>query len=312
MIALLTGLLSTAVLAGSVLALAAQGEVMAERTGVTSLGTEGIMSIGAVVAVLTVMEYPDPWLGFVAAMIAGGLAGAIFAFAVVILRANQVLCGLATTFLGIGLSAAMGHSVAGLPVPVTFTPVHIPLLSAIPLIGPAFFSQNILVCLICFVLPAGLHHLLFRTRHGLNLRAVGENPAAADAAGISVAGFRFWYTVLGTSLAGGAGACLSLAVIPGWTEGMVSGRGWIAVALVIFAGFRPVNAVLAGLVFGLISALGFLGQAESWPVAAPVLNMFPYLGTLGFIILPVVLWPGIRRIFAAPAALGEPYYREVR
>lgn len=312
MIALLTGLLSTAVLAGGVLSLAALGEVLAERVGVTDLGVEGLMSLGAATAILTVMASPNPWLGLLAATAVGALGGAVFAFAAVVMRANQVLCGLAATFLGLGLSATLGHSVAGAPSPVTFAPVSLPLLSAIPVIGPAFFGQNLLIVPIYLLLPLACHILLFHTRHGLNMRAVGENPAAADAAGIPVQAIRFWYVVLGAAMAGAAGAYLSLAVIPSWSEGMVSGRGWIAVALVIFAGYRPFNAAGAGLLFGLISAIGFLGQAQGWPIAAPVLNMLPYLGTLAFIILPVVLWKRMRRAMAAPAALGTPYYRTVR
>lgn len=312
MITLLSSLLSTAVLAGGVLALAAQGEVMAERTGVTNLGVEGLMSLGAATAIMTVMAVPDPWVGLLAAAAVGAVGGGVFAFAAVVMRASQVLCGLATTFLGLGLSAAAGHSVAGMPAPVTFAPVSIPVLSSIPVIGPAFFAQNLLIVPVYFLLPAFFHWLLFHTRHGLNMRAVGENPAAADAAGIPVMAIRFWYVVLGAALAGAAGAYLSLAVIPSWSEGMVSGRGWIAVALVIFAGFRPFSAAGAGLLFGLIAAIGFLGQARGWPVAAPVLNMLPYLGTLAFIILPAVLWKKMRRAMGAPAALGEPYYRSQR
>ncbi|GBR04772.1 ABC transporter permease [Acetobacter oeni] len=312
MIALLTGLLSTAVLAGGVLSLAAIGEVLAERVGVTDLGVEGLMSLGAATAIVTVMAVPDPWAGLLAALAVGALGGAVFAFAAVVMRANQVLCGLAITFLGLGLSATIGHSVAGMPAPVTFAPVRIPVLGSLPVIGPAFFAQNLLVVPVYLLLPAFFHWLLFHTRHGLNMRAVGENPAAADAAGIPVVAMRFCYVVVGAALAGAAGAYLSLAVIPSWSEGMVSGRGWIAVALVIFAGYRPFNAAAAGLLFGLITAIGFLGQARGWPIAAPVLNMLPYLGTLAFIILPVVLWKRMRRVMAAPAALGVPYYRSVR
>lgn len=312
MIMLLTGLLTTAALAGGVLSLAALGEALAERVGVTDLGVEGLMSIGAATAALAALASGSPWVGLLAAICVGAAGAAAFAFAAVVMRANQVLCGLATTFLGLGLSATIGHSVAGLPLPVTFTPTPIPLFSSIPVIGPAFFGQNLLVFPIYLVLPALLHILLFHTRHGLNMRAVGENPAAADAVGVPVQAIRFWYTVVGGAFAGAAGAYLSLAVIPSWSEGMVSGRGWIAVALVIFSGYRPFNAAGAGLLFGLISAIGFLGQARGWPIAAPVLNMLPYLGTLAFIILPVVLWKRMRRAMAAPAALGAPYYRSVR
>jgi ABC-type uncharacterized transport system permease subunit len=199
-----------------------------------------------------------------------------------------------------------------MPAPATFAPIPIPLLSEIPLIGRALFTQNLLVYLIYIILPVALHYLMFRTRHGLDMRAVGENPAAADAAGIPVQQIRFWYVSAGAALAAGAGAYLTLAFVPSWSEGVVAGRGWIAVALVIFAGYRPVNAVLAALLFGLITSLGFVGQARNWPIAAPVLSMLPYLGTIALIIVPVLAWQKVRRMMAAPAALGEPYFRDER
>ncbi|NHN88974.1 ABC transporter permease [Acetobacter conturbans] len=312
MIGMLTALLSTAVLSGGVLALASVGEVMAERVGVTNLGVEGLVALGAATAVLVAISTGNPWLALLAATAVGALGGMVFACAAVLVQASQVLCGLSVTFLGIGLSAAIGHSVAGEPVPVGLAPVTVPVLSAIPIIGPAFFTQNLLIVPTYLLIPAACHWLLFHTRHGLNMRAVGENPAAADAAGIPVRAIRFWYVTLGAALAGAAGAYLSLAVIPSWSEGMVAGRGWIAVALVIFAGFRPFNAAAGGLLFGLISAIGFLGQARGWPIAAPVLNMLPYIGTLAFIMFPVVFRRVGRRGGEAPAALGEPYYRSVR
>ncbi|BCK77384.1 amino acid transporter [Acetobacter aceti NRIC 0242] len=312
MIEMLTALLTTAVLSGGVLAIASVGEVMAERVGVTNLGVEGLISVGAATAVLTAVSTGNPWLALLAATAAGALGGMAFACAAVLVQASQVLCGLAVTFLGVGLSAVIGHSVAGMPAPVTFAPVSIPVLSALPIIGPAFFAQNLLIVPAYILVPAACHYVLFHTRHGLNMRAVGENPAAADAAGIPVRAIRFWYVTLGAALAGAAGAYLSLAVIPSWSEGMVAGRGWIALALVIFAGFRPFNAAAGGLLFGLISAIGFLGQARGWPIAAPVLNMLPYLGTLAFIMLPAVFRRKRRRGGEAPAALGLPYFRSVR
>ena len=162
------------------------------------------------------------------------------------------------------------------------------------------------------MLPLALHWLMFRTRHGLNMRAVGENPAAADAAGINVLAMRFWYTAIGASMAAGSGAYLVLAFVPSWSEGVVAGRGWIAVALVIFAGFRPINAAGAALLFGFVTALGFVGQARNWPVAAPIMSMLPYLGTIALIILPVVVFKRMRRVMAAPAALSVPFYRDTR
>jgi simple sugar transport system permease protein len=219
---------------------------------------------------------------------------------------------LALTLMGTGLAATIGKAYSGMPARATFAPVAIPYLSDIPLLGRAVFTQNVLVYLIYIVIPVVMHFVMFRTRHGLNLRAVGENPAAADAAGISVQKFRFWYVAMGSSLAAGAGAYLTLAFVPSWSEGVVAGRGWIAVALVIFAGYRPINAVLAALLFGAITSLGFVGQARNWPIAAPILSMLPYLGTIALIIVPVLAWHRVRRLMAAPAALGEPYYRDVR
>lgn len=309
---LVTGILSTAFLAGGVLALAALGEVLAERVGVVNLGVEGLMSLGAVTAIATVTARPVAMLGFAAALGVGALFGAVFALATVTLRANQVLCGLGLTLMGTGLAATVGRTYSGRPSPVVFEPVRIPLLADIPVIGPSLFDQNILVYLTFLVLPLALHVLLFKTRHGLNLRAVGENPAAADATGIAVQAIRFWYVTAGAALAAGAGAFLTLAFVPSWSEGVVAGRGWIAVALVIFAGFRPINAALAGLLFGVITALGFVGQARGWPISSVILSMLPYLGTLGFIIVPVLAWPRLRRWMAAPAALGEPYFRDTR
>jgi general nucleoside transport system permease protein len=309
---IIAGLLQTSILAGGVLALAALGEVLSERVGVVNLGVEGLMSLGAIAGIAIVTALPNPALGLIGALAVGFIAGMIFAGATVILRANQVLCGLALTLMGTGLAATIGKAYSGMPARATFAPVAIPYLSDIPLLGRALFTQNILVYLIYIVLPAVLHFVMFRTRHGLNLRAVGENPAASDAAGIPVQKFRYWYVAVGSSLAAGAGAYLTLAFVPSWSEGVVAGRGWIAVALVIFAGYRPINAVLAALLFGAITSLGFVGQARNWPIAAPILSMLPYLGTIALIIVPALAWHRMRRLMAAPAALGEPYYRDIR
>jgi simple sugar transport system permease protein len=309
---LLTGLLTTSILAGGVLALAALGEVLAERVGVVNLGVEGLMAMGAVTGIATVAAVQSPILGFIAALLVGAVFGAAFALATVFVRANQVLCGLALTLIGTGLASTIGRSYSGAPARATFGPVVIPLLSKIPVIGPAFFSQNILVYLIYLILPIFFSFLMFSTRHGLNMRAVGENPAAADAAGIPVNLIRFWYVVIGAALAGGAGAYLTLAFVPSWSDGVVAGRGWIAVALVIFAGYRPILATLSGLLFGMITALGFIGQARGWPVAPAFLSMLPYLGTVAFIIVPVLTWQRLRRAMAAPAALTLPYFRDMR
>jgi general nucleoside transport system permease protein len=308
----ITGIIATAFLAGGVIALAALGEVLAERVGVVNLGVEGVMSMGAITAIVVVTAVPDPFLAFAAALAVGMLCGFVFAIATVYYRANQVLCGLALTLLGTGLSTTIGKAYAGLPARATFEHVLIPYLSNLPIVGRALFSQNILIYLIFLILPFAIHDLMFKTRHGLNMRAVGENAAAADAAGIPVLRMRFWYVSAGAALAGGAGAYLTLAFVPGWSEGVVAGRGWIAVALVIFAGYRPWWAVLAAFIFGVITSIGFVGQARNWPVAPAVLSMLPYLGTVAFIIVPALAWHKIRQRTAAPAALGTPYFRDMR
>lgn len=308
----IAGLIQTSILAGGVLALAALGETLSQRAGVVNLGVEGLMALGAITGIAAVVATPNPMLGFVLALLVGFLAGCVFALGTVVIRANQVLCGLALTLIGTGMAATIGRAYSGMPAPATFAPIAIPHLSDIPLLGRALFTQNILVYLIYIILPVALHYMMFRTRHGLNMRAVGENPAAADAAGISVQHIRFWYVAAGSALAAGAGAYLTLAFVPSWSEGVVAGRGWIAVALVIFAGYRPLNAVLAALLFGLITSLGFVGQARNWPIAAPILSMLPYLGTIALIIVPALAWQRMRRLMAAPAALGEPYFRDMR
>ncbi len=312
MIELITGILSTAVLAGGVLALAALGEVLAERVGVFNLGLEGLMALGGVAGIITVAAVPNPWLGLLAAAVTGLVFGALFAAATVLLRANQTLCGLALTIMGSGLAATAGRRYSGQPARAVFEGVAVPWLDQIPVLGRALFSQNLLVYPIWFALPLALHWLLYHTRHGLNLRAVGENPAAADAAGVAAMRIRFCYVTLGAVMAAMAGAYLTLAFVPSWSDGITGGRGWIAVSLVIFAGYRPLPSVAAALLFGGITALGYVGQARNWPVPSAVLSMFPYLGTIGFMVVPRLAWPRLQRGLAAPAAIGLPYFRDQR
>lgn len=312
MVNLLTGLLSTACLAGGVLAMAALGEVLAERVGVVNLGVEGLMSLGALAAIATVISSSSPTLGFAAALATGLVFGVGFALATVVCRANQVLCGIGLTMLGNGLAATLGRSYAGRPSPAMFQPVRVPLLADLPVLGPSLFSQSILVYLTFVFLPLALHGLLFHTRQGLDLRAVGENPAAADATGVSVAATRFGYVAGGAALAAGAGGFLTLAFVPSWSEGVVAGRGWIAVAIVILAARRPIPTAVASLFFGAVTSLGFVGQARGWPVAPAVLSMLPYVGTLVVVVVPALASRRLRRSLAPPAALGQPYFRDLR
>jgi len=307
----LSGLLGNALLSGGVLALAGLGELLAERVGVLNLGVEGLMALGAVTAIATVASSHDPYLGFLAALAAGAAAGTLFAVATVLVRASQVLCGMALTMGGLGLAATLGRPFAGQPAAATFPALPIPLLDRLPIIGPALFDQSAPVYLAYLVLPLALQLLLFRTRHGLTLRAIGENPAACDAAGIRVTPLRFGYVVLGAAISASAGAYLTLGFVPSWSDGVTAGRGWIAVALVIFAGYRPGRIVAGALLFGLVNALGYLAQARNWGVPSAFLSMLPYLVTMLFMILPALLSRG-RSGALAPAALGIPYYRDQR
>jgi simple sugar transport system permease protein len=312
MIELLTGMLSGALLAGGVLVLGALGEVLAERVGVFNLGLEGLMALGGVTAIITVAHVASAPLGLAAGILAGVAGGMVFAVPVVLLRANQTLCGLALTIAGTGLAASVGRPYSGQPARAVFDGVAIPYLSELPVLGRAIFSQNLLIYVIWIILPIALHYLLFKTRHGINLRAVGENPAAADAAGVPVVLMRFCYVVIGAGFSGAAGAYLTLAFVPSWSDGITGGRGWIAVALVIFAGFRPYQAAAGAFLFGLITALGFVGQARNWPIPPAFLSMLPYLGTLAFMIVPVMVSRRLQRRLAAPASLGLAFYRDQR
>jgi simple sugar transport system permease protein len=309
---LITGLLTTAILAGGVIALAALGELLAERVGVFNLGLEGLMSLGAITAIITAAVTAQPYIAFGAALALGLALGVVFAAATVLLRANQVLCGLAFTFLGVGVAAWIGEPYAGQVARAQFGPLPIPLLSDIPILGPAIFHQNILVYLTYFILPPALYLLLFKTRHGINLRAVGENPAAADAAGVPVLAMRFWYVAAGAALTTSAGAYLTLAFVPAWSAGLVAGRGWIAIGLVVFANYQPLNIVAGAILFGVLSAFGYAAQAQNWPIPATYFAMMPYLGTIAFMFAQAALRRGGRRWIAAPAALGLPYFRDER
>ncbi len=310
--AIVTGVISIAIASGTVIVLAALGEVLAERTGVLNLGLEGIMAMGAVTAIITVNAfYPNPFVGLLAAALAGMLLGVLFATATVGFKANQVLCGLALTFIGTGLAGRLGAPFAGQPAQARFVRIPIPVLSDIPIIGPSVFNQNILTYLSYVVLPIIIAYVLYRTRHGLNVRATGEDPAAADASGIPVNVLRYVYTCIGAALSGMGGAYLTLAFTPAWSEGVTGGRGWIAIALVIFAGWRPALIVVGALLFGAVTSLGFVAQSQDWGVPSAFLSMLPYLSTIVLMILPILFRSRARRgMSASPDALGIPYIRE--
>jgi general nucleoside transport system permease protein len=314
----LTVILAAGVAAGTVLLFAAVGEIFAERAGVLNLGVEGMMLMGAVAGFSTTAASGNPWLGLAVAMLTGGLVALLHAIVTIQLRADQVVSGLALTFLGTGLARVLGEGLTNRPA-ATLPQLSIPVLADIPVAGPILFrDQNILVYL-GFILVPVAWFWIEQTRPGLHLRAVGESPAAADAQGIGVYRLRYAYVVIGGVLAGLAGASISLAISPGWFgDQTVNGRGWIAVGLVIFARWNPIRAAIGAYLFGAIfrfildiqgvqSILGIENPFLPGRSATFFLSMLPYL----FVVIVVILGSraATRQRIGAPAALGTPYVR---
>lgn len=300
--------LGTAILAATPILIAATGELFAERVGVYNLGIEGAMLIGALTAVIATNATDSAILGCLAAIAVGALASLSFGVAVVYLSADMVVAGLALTFLGIGLTGTFGADYVREPAAVGIPEWDIPLLSQIPYFGDALFDHLALTYL-AFALPLGAWFILFRTRHGLNMRAIGENPAAADVSGISVNGWRLFYVGVGGGFAGLGGAFLSLGTVGTWLNQMTAGLGWIALAVVIFANWRPLRLIGGALLFGALGTIGNVGQALGWRVSSEVFSALPYLGTI--LVLVALAWLNSLRAGRPPwpAALGLPFVR---
>jgi general nucleoside transport system permease protein len=310
--------LASGVLYGTPLLYAALGEVLAERSGVLNLGVEGMMLMGAVMGFWTVERVDGPTPLILAASIgvaalAGAVMAAIHAFLVITLRANQIVSGLALTiFAGAaGLSSYLGNdlSLAGKPAKHQFQEIFPASWQDLPVIGPIIFGQSLFVYAswACVVL-VGLY--LTRTRLGLNLRAVGEAPAAADAMGVNVSRYRYAHTLAGGAFAGVGGAAFSLSITPQWVDGLTQGAGWIAIALVIFAFWRPTLCLLGAYFFGAFTALPFALQGHGVTVAPELFQTLPYVATV--VALVLVSSRAARLRFGAPSALGLPYVREER
>jgi simple sugar transport system permease protein len=274
---------------------------------VLNLGIEGMMLAGAVCGFLAAVTTQSPAAGIAAAMLAGGALAAIHAFMTITLRVNQIISGLALALFGAGLSSYLGKHLIGVPLPVSPVAVILPGLSEIPFIGPAFFRQDLLVYGSYILVPLAWYWI-HRTRPGLHLRAVGETPDTADAMGVNVYRIRYAYILIGGMLAGLGGAYLSLFYAPCWIENMTAGRGWIALALVIFAVWSPLRALAGAWLFGGIEALGFRIQILGAAVSPFFLKMLPYLFTIVVLILFTAY--SRRKRIGAPAALGLPYERE--
>jgi len=290
--------------AGTVLALAALGLLINERAGIVNLGAEGMMLCAAIAGFATVVHTGNDWLGFAAGMGAGALLAAVFGVLVIWLNTNQYATGLALSLFGSGFSAFVGiqYVQEKLPERVQFS---VPLLGDIPLVGPALFRQHPLVY-VTMALTLGLIWFLYRTRSGLVLRSVGESPESAHALGYPVRRIRFMAVVAGGAMCGLAGAFVSLVYTPLWVEGMVAGRGWIALALTTFATWRPARVLLGAYLFGGVTMLSFHLQGTGVNVPSQFLSMLPYLA-------PIVVLALISRNPAwirmnMPASLGKPFF----
>jgi general nucleoside transport system permease protein len=317
-----TLVLAAGVASGTVLLFAAVGEIFAERSGVLNLGVEGMMLIGAVAGFSAAVATGNPWLALIAAMLAGGVLSLLHGVVTIHLRADQVVSGLALTFLGTGLARVLGDGLSNAGSIETLPQLTIPIVSAIPVIGPVFFKDQSVLTYVGYLLVPTAWFWINRTRPGLHLRAVGERPSAADAQGIDIYRTRYAYVFLGGLLAGLAGAAITLALAPGWYgDQTVGGRGWIAVGLVIFAQWSPIRAAIGAYLFGAIfrfildiqgvtTILGVSNPFQAGRSATFFLEMLPY----AFVIIVVILGSreALRRRVGAPAALGIAYVRGER
>lgn len=300
--------LTAAIRSGTPLLFAVLGDILTERTGVMNLGIEGLMLVGAIGGFFTSYLTGNLLLAVIVAMIAGALLASVHAFFTITLKINQIVSGLAITFLGTGISGIWGANYVGI-VAEKFDPVKIPLLGDIPYIGKIMFNQDLLVYISYLLVPI-LFIYIYRTKSGMILRAVGESPRAADSRGISVTKTRYIYTIAGGAVTAVGGAYLSLAYNSMWIEDMTAGKGWIAVALVLFATWDPAKAMLGAYLFGGITALGLRLQAIGTHISSDFLKMLPYILTV--IVLLFTSTEKLKRKVGAPDALGIPYSREDR
>ncbi|HKJ95313.1 MAG TPA: ABC transporter permease [Gammaproteobacteria bacterium] len=281
--ALLVSIVVATIQAGTPFALAGLGELVTERSGVLNLGVEGMMLTGAVVGFMVTVATGSYTLGFVGGTLAGMLTALIFAVLTQTLLANQVAAGLALTIFGTGLSAFLGRAYTGISLD-GLGGLALPGLDRIPFLGPALFQQDAIVYL-SWLLPVALFWFLYRTQWGLVVRAIGESPAVADALGYPVIAIRYVTILFGGAMCGLAGAYLSLVYTPLWQEGMTSGRGWIALALVVFATWRPGWVMVGAYLFGFVTIANFQAQALGWDVPPDFLAMLPYLATIVALVL---------------------------
>lgn len=309
--------LQTSAQMGTHILLAVLGGIFCEKVGHLNLGIEGMMLLGASVGFFTALNTANPILSLLAAGFAGAAGALIYAIITVTLRGNQVVTGLVLTIFGAGVASFLGKSLTGVSLPEQvsgfFAAYDVPVLSDIPVIGKMLFSQSIYVQ--GAIVIAILSWFYFnKTNMGLSARAVGENPAAADASGINVTLYKYTHIVFGGFLCGLGGAFLSLAFVPRWQDNITAGAGWIAVALVIFSTWSPLKAIFSAYLFGALQGLGFKLQnmvifGVQVAISPQLLNMIPYIAT---ILVLVAISLRKKKENQPPAALGNAYFREER
>jgi simple sugar transport system permease protein len=292
--------------AGTPLVFAALGELIVEKSGVLNLGVEGMMLVGAIASFIVAASTQSAWLGVVVGALAGAALSLIFAVIALTLRANQVATGLALSLFGVGLSAFIGRDYLSVVIE-GITPVHVSGLSDLPVVGRLLFGHSPLVY-VSLVLFACVQFFLYRTRAGLVLRAVGESPQSAHAIGYRVIAIRYAAVLFGGACAGLGGAFLAVAYTPSWVEGMTAGRGWIALALVVFATWKPWRVLVGAYLFGSVTLAQFQAQASGVAVPSQMLAMLPYLATI--LVLAIISRNATTIRLNAPASLGKPYHPE--
>lgn len=290
--------------AGTPLVFAALGELVTEKSGVLNLGVEGMMLVGAVASFAVAATSGSAWLGVLAGIGAGAALSLVFAVLTLSLLANQVATGLALTLFGVGLSAFVGLPYVAIVIE-GIKPLTLPGITDLPVVGKLLFGQNPLVYL-SLLLFGAIQWFLYRTRSGLIIRAIGENPDAAHAIGYPVIRIRYLAVLFGGACAGLGGAYLAVAYTPMWNEGLTAGRGWIALALVVFATWKPLRVLAGAYLFGGVTLATFQAQALGVALPAQVLSMLPYLATI--IVLAVISRDAIAIRRNAPASLGKPFH----
>ena len=298
---------------GTPLVFATVGEILTERSGILNLGVQGMMLIGAVMGFWATFQTGSLWLGVIVAMIAGAALSVIHAFNSVTLRVSQIVSGLALTIFGTGLAIFIGRAgsdaLVGRPSRAIFESIFPQPLIDIPIVGPLIFGHDALIYLSWVVVGVASYYL-FHTRPGLTVRAVGEDPASAESAGINVTRVRYIHVMLGGALAGLGGAYFSLALVPSWQDNPIGSAGWIAIALVILASWRPWRALWVAYLFGAAGRINFTFQTLQINIPANLLAMLPFILA---IVAMLILASGKRgRLLGAPEALGIPYSREER